>query len=84
MVQNLGMEETIMSVKPKQLGALQERLKNRTTTPLCTLYSAGYDPSEPGASTPGMTCLENLRNKQRVLTTVKDRGGQALFPGMIQ
>ncbi|CAE7282680.1 unnamed protein product [Symbiodinium sp. CCMP2592] len=73
MLENLANEDAIMTVKPKALGTVCDRLQNRLTPALCAIYCQGYDASDPSAAaTPGMTCLEKLRQKQRVLGSVKD------------
>ena len=79
MLENLANEDAIMTVKPKALGTLCDRLQNRLTPALCAIYCQGYDASDSSAAaTPGMTCLEKLRKKQRVLASVKDHLGRCI------
>lgn len=72
-LENLGSDECLEVVKPKILTALCEKVKTRLTPSLRSLYSQGYDPSDPASpTTPGMTCLESLRNYSRILLSVQE------------
>ena len=61
-------EDGYAELTEKVVNAMSEKVKSRLTSDLVAMYSAGFDASTSGgSSTPGLVCLEELRNHESSL-----------------